>query len=178
MGIWICLWSLTDLGEREQAITIDVAYRYFSTGVRRFIVADAPGHEQYTRNMVTAASSSDLAVLVVDARKGLLEQTQRHIYICWLLGINRIAVAVNKMDLVGFDQNVFDAISDGLTRLASSLGEIELQFVPVCALDGDNVVRVSKRMAWYQGATLLQVLETIAPIKAGTCATFDFQSRA
>jgi bifunctional enzyme CysN/CysC len=147
--------------EREQAITIDVAYRYFATPRRKFIIADTPGHEQYTRNMVTAASTADLAVLLVDVRKGVLHQTRRHAYIMWLLGIRHIVVAVNKMDLVNFRRQAFEAICQDFTRAMPFLDRSVKEFVPLSALEGDNVVTSSKRMPWYEGLSLLSKLEMI-----------------
>ncbi len=146
--------------EREQGITIDVAYRFFGTPRRSFIVADCPGHEQYTRNMATGASTADLAVVLVDARKGVLTQTRRHSYICALLGIDQVVLAVNKMDLVGFDRAVFDAIAAEYRALAASLGIASVQAIPVAALHGDNLLAGSERMPWYAGASLLDALET------------------
>ncbi|HML16660.1 MAG TPA: adenylyl-sulfate kinase [Bryobacteraceae bacterium] len=151
--------------EREQGITIDVAYRHFSTPRRRFIIADTPGHEQYTRNMATGASTASLAVLLIDARKGVLVQTHRHAAIAWLLGVRNFAVAVNKMDLVAFREDVFRKIERDFREFASRLGPIDLFFVPVCSLDGDNVVERSVRMPWFEGASLLEYLET-APVAA------------
>ncbi len=148
--------------ERDQSITIDVAYRYFATARRKFIVADVPGHAQYTRNMVTGASTADLAVLLIDARKGVLEQTRRHAYIAWLLGIRRIIVAVNKMDLVGMEQSKFVALCEEYAEAARCLDSVETHFVPICALEGDNVVSRSERLPWYEGPTLLDLLETIS----------------
>ncbi len=145
--------------EREQGVTIDVAYRYFETPRRRFILADAPGHQQYTRNMATGASLADLAILLVDARKGLLAQTRRHAAIAGLLGVRHIVLAVNKMDLVGFDQTVFDRIVAEFEALRESLGGQEVRAIPVCARDGDNVVAPSARIGWYRGPTLLEALE-------------------
>ena len=147
--------------EREQGITIDVAYRYFATERRSFIVADTPGHEQYTRNMVTGASTADCAVLLLDARKGVLTQTRRHLYLVALLGIRHVALAVNKMDLVGFSPERFAAIDAELRALAAELGLEELTTIPVSAVDGDNVVAPSARTAWYDGPTLLSYLETV-----------------
>ncbi len=147
--------------EREQGITIDVAYRYFSTPRRKFILADAPGHEQYTRNMATGASTADLAVLLTDARKGLLPQTHRHAAIAWLLGIRSFAVAINKMDLAGFDESIFRSIETDFRRFAEKLGPLELFFIPTCSLDGDNVVSLSERTPWYRGPSLLEYLETV-----------------
>ncbi len=147
--------------EREQGITIDVAYRYFHTAWRSFIVADCPGHEQYTRNMATGASNAELAVVLVDARKGLLVQTRRHTYICGLLGIRHVVLAVNKMDLVGYDQAVYDAISSQYRALAPTLGIDHVQCLPVSALKGDNVGSRSSCMPWYEGGSLLDALETV-----------------
>ncbi len=145
--------------EREQGVTIDVAYRYFETPRRRFILADAPGHQQYTRNMATGASLADLAILLVDARKGLLAQTRRHAAIAALLGVGQIVLAVNKMDLVGFDQGVFDRIVAEFDSLRESLGRQSVRAIPVCARDGDNVVAPSTSIDWYRGPTLLGALE-------------------
>ena len=145
--------------EREQGVTIDVAYRYFETPRRRFILADAPGHQQYTRNMATGASLADLAILLVDARKGLLAQTRRHAAIAALLGVRQIVLAVNKMDLVGFDQAVFYRIVGAFEAVRESLGRQSVRAIPVCAREGDNVVKPSARIAWYGGPTLLQALE-------------------
>jgi bifunctional enzyme CysN/CysC len=145
--------------EREQGITIDLAYRYFETPRRRFILADAPGHEQYTRNMVTGASTADVAVLLVDARKGLLVQTRRHATIASLLGIGQVVLAVNKMDLVGFDRTLFEDIVTAFRAFADKLGGLEVTAIPVCARDGDNVIAPSDRIDWYRGPTLLAALE-------------------
>jgi len=153
--------------EREQGITIDVAYRFFSTPRRKFIVADTPGHEQYTRNMATGASTAQLAVLLVDARKGLLVQTRRHSYIASLLGIRRVVLAVNKMDLVGCDEAVFRNIVRDYEPLATRLGFEEVVAIPVVAVDGDNIVAPSPRMPWYEGPTLLEHLETV-PVGGST----------
>ncbi|HSU05792.1 MAG TPA: adenylyl-sulfate kinase [Acetobacteraceae bacterium] len=149
--------------EREQGVTIDVAYRYFETPLRRFILADTPGHQQYTRNMVTGASTADLAVLLVDARKGLLAQTRRHAAIASMLGIRQVVLAVNKMDLIGFDQAAFDAIVAGFEGLQDRLGRLRVTAIPVCARDGDNVTASSTRMPWYSGSTLLRALEEADP---------------
>ena len=146
--------------EREQGITIDVAYRYFSTAKRKFIIADTPGHEQYTRNMATGASTCDLAIILIDARKGVLDQTRRHSFIASLLGIKQFLVAVNKMDLVDFSQQRFDEISRDYRAFASQLDVESIQLVPVSALDGDNVVNSSANMPWYLGAPLLALLES------------------
>ncbi|MEO9079360.1 MAG: sulfate adenylyltransferase subunit CysN [Rhodanobacter sp.] len=147
--------------EREQGITIDVAYRYFHTTRRSFIVADCPGHEQYTRNMATGASNAELAVVLVDARKGLLPQTRRHTYICSLLGIRQVVLAVNKMDLVDYDQATYDTIVEQYCKLATDLGIGEVHCLPVSALGGDNVGGRSSHMGWYEGGSLLDVLETV-----------------
>jgi bifunctional enzyme CysN/CysC len=147
--------------EREQGITIDVAYRFFATDRRKFIVADCPGHEQYTRNMATGASTADLAVVLVDARKGLLTQTRRHSYIVSLLGIGHVVLAVNKMDLVGYDQATFEAIADEYRALAASLGIGEVTAIPLSALQGDNLLARSAAMPWYRGPALLEHLETV-----------------
>ncbi len=146
--------------EREQGITIDVAYRYFSTERRKFIVADCPGHEQYTRNMATGASTADLAVVLVDARKGLLTQTRRHSYIVALLGVRQVILAVNKMDLVGYDEQVFDAIARDYRELAAHLGIARVDCAPISALGGDQVTRATSTMPWYRGPTLLGLLES------------------
>ena len=147
--------------EREQGITIDVAYRYFDTDKRKFIVADCPGHEQYTRNMATGASTADLAVVLVDARKGLLAQTRRHSYIVSLLGIRHVVLAVNKMDLVGYDRAVFDGIVEGYRALAAQLGIADVQAIPLSALEGDNLLQRSDQTPWYEGPALLEHLETV-----------------
>jgi sulfate adenylyltransferase subunit 1 len=147
--------------EREQGITIDVAYRYFATPRRKFIIADTPGHEQYTRNMVTAASTADAAIILVDARKGILAQTRRHLYIAHLLGIRRILVAINKMDLVGYEYEVFKGWRDELTQFAAPLAFPTLQFIPLSALRGDMVVDRGAGIDWYDGPTLLEALEEV-----------------
>jgi sulfate adenylyltransferase subunit 1 len=147
--------------EREQGITIDVAYRYFSTPRRKFIIADTPGHEQYTRNMATGSSTAEAAVVLIDATKGVLRQSRRHAYIAHLLGVRHIAAAVNKMDLVGFSQEVFERISGEFREFADQLGIREVYAVPVSALEGDNVVRRSKRMPWFEGPALLEYLEKV-----------------
>jgi bifunctional enzyme CysN/CysC len=147
--------------ERQQGITIDVAYRYFHSARRSFVVADCPGHEQYTRNMATGASHADLAVVLVDARKGLLVQTRRHTYICALLGIRKVILAVNKMDLVGYRQDVYDSIRIAYGELATQLGISEVCALPVAALRGGNVGKPSAEMPWYSGPTLLELLETM-----------------
>lgn len=147
--------------EREQGITIDVAYRYFSTARRKFIIADTPGHEQYTRNMATGASTADLAVILIDARYGVLTQTRRHSFIVSLLGIRHIVVTVNKMDLVGFSQERFDEICNDYREFATRLDLPDLHFIPISALNGDNVVEPSPSMPWYRGSTLMNFLETV-----------------
>ena len=147
--------------EREQGITIDVAYRYFTTSRRKFIIADTPGHEQYTRNMVTGASTADLAVVLVDARKGLLPQSRRHAYIASLLGLSHVVVAVNKMDLIGYDERVFARIEADFRRFLSQFKSIEPYFIPVSALKGDNVVSRSGNTRWYHGPSLLEYLERV-----------------
>ncbi|MGI9100739.1 MAG: sulfate adenylyltransferase subunit 1 [Solirubrobacteraceae bacterium] len=147
--------------EREQGITIDVAYRYFATAQRTFIIADTPGHVQYTRNMVTGASTADLAVILVDARKGVLEQSKRHAYISTLLGIPHLVVAVNKMDLVEYDEETFDAIVRDFSDFARGLTVRDTVYVPISAKNGDNVVAPSERMPWYGGVPLLEHLESV-----------------
>ncbi|WP_340556810.1 sulfate adenylyltransferase subunit 1 [Streptomyces sp. GSL17-111] len=147
--------------EREQGITIDVAYRYFATPRRRFILADTPGHVQYTRNMVTGASTAELAVVLVDARNGVVEQTRRHAAVAALLRVPHVVLAVNKMDLVGYEESVFAAIAEEFTRYAASLGVPEITAVPISALVGDNVVTPSAHMDWYAGPTVLEHLETV-----------------
>ncbi|MEY8709916.1 sulfate adenylyltransferase subunit CysN [Mangrovibacter phragmitis] len=148
--------------EREQGITIDVAYRYFSTEKRKFIIADTPGHEQYTRNMATGASTCDLAILLIDARKGVLDQTRRHSFISTLLGIRHLIVAVNKMDLMEYSEETFESIRQAYLDFAAQLpGELDIRFVPLSALEGDNVASQSSNMPWYSGPTLLEVLETV-----------------
>ncbi|MCC6556736.1 MAG: sulfate adenylyltransferase subunit CysN [Polyangiaceae bacterium] len=149
------------LSEREQGITIDVAYRYFTTPRRKFIIADTPGHEQYTRNMATGASTADLAIILIDARRGVLQQTRRHSFIASLLGIRRAVVAVNKMDLVGYDQRVFEAIRREYEALAGKLDFAGVHYLPLSALRGDNVVERSARMPFYDGPPLLEHLETV-----------------
>jgi bifunctional enzyme CysN/CysC len=148
--------------EREQGITIDVAYRFFSTSKRKFIVADAPGHEQYTRNMVTAASTADLAVILIDARKGVLTQTRRHSYLAHLIGIRSFVLAVNKMDLTGYSQQCFDAIVQDYRAFAASIGIDNFQAIPVSGLLGDNITAKSDKMPWYRGPSLIEHLETVA----------------
>jgi sulfate adenylyltransferase subunit 1 len=148
--------------EREQGITIDVAYRYFSTGTRKYIIADAPGHEQYTRNMVTAASTANLAIILIDARKGVLTQTRRHSYLAHLVGIPHIVVAINKMDLVDYDRNVFNKIRSEYMSFAEEIGLAkarDIRFIPMSALNGDMLVDRLDNMPWYTGETLLEMLE-------------------
>ena len=147
--------------EREQGITIDVAYRYFATPVRKFIIADTPGHIQYTRNMVTGNSTADLTIVLVDARIGIVEQTRRHAFLASLLRVPHLLVCVNKMDLVDFDQGVFDAIREEFTAFASRLDVADMTFIPISALQGDNVVQRSANMPWYEGASLLHHLEQV-----------------
>ncbi len=147
--------------EREQGITIDVAYRYFATPKRKFIVADTPGHIQYTRNMVTGASTANLAIILIDARKGILEQTHRHSFIASLLHIKHLIICVNKMDLVGYSEEVFNKIVEEYKDFASRLDVQDIKFIPVSALQGDNVVDKSETMPWYDGSTLLHTLETV-----------------
>ncbi|KFA88584.1 sulfate adenylyltransferase subunit 1 [Archangium violaceum] len=147
--------------EREQGITIDVAYRYFATPRRKFIIADTPGHLQYTRNMVTGASTADLALVLVDARKGLLEQTRRHAFIASLLRVPHLVLCVNKMDLVGYDEAVFESIKDAFREFSMKLELADLTFIPISALNGDNVVTRSEKMPWYQGPVLLHHLEHV-----------------
>ncbi len=147
--------------EREQGITIDVAYRYFATPKRKFIIADTPGHIQYTRNMVTGASTANLAIILIDARKGVVEQTNRHSFIASLLGIPHIIVCINKMDLVEYSEVVFEGIVQEYKKLSSKLDVKDVHFIPISALKGDNVVERSQNMDWYQGPTLLYLLEHV-----------------
>src|SRR5215468_7172049 len=159
----IDLALLTDglRAEREQGITIDVAYRYFSTDKRKFIIADTPGHEQYTRNMATGASTCQLAIILIDARHGVMTQTRRHSFIVSLLGIRHVVVAINKMDLVGYSQDVFERIKDDYTGFVAKLDLRDITFIPMSALKGDNVVSRSEAMPWYSGPPLLDHLETV-----------------
>ena len=159
----IDLAILTDglKAEREQGITIDVAYKYFQTEKRKFIIADTPGHIQYTRNMVTGASNSNLAIILVDARKGVIEQTIRHSFLVALLGLPQVVVAVNKMDMVDFEEAVFENIVADYKKLAAKVGLVNVTYIPVSALKGDNIVFESKRMPWYTGSSLLAHLETV-----------------
>src|SRR5277367_3718444 len=147
--------------EREQGITIDVAYRYFATGRRKFIVADTPGHEQYTRNMVTGASTADLALILIDARKGVLTQTRRHSYLAHLIGIKNLVLAVNKMDLIDFDQARFAAIVAEFRAFADDIGIRDFLSIPICSLRGDNITLLSSNTPWYAGPALLEHLEAV-----------------
>ena len=147
--------------EREQGITIDVAYRFFATEKRKFIVADTPGHEQYTRNMVTGASTADLAVILIDARQGVLTQTRRHSYLVQLVGIKHVVLAVNKMDLVGYEQSKFEQIVADYTTFAASIGIDKFTAIPISGLAGDNITQVSENTPWYQGPALLEHLENV-----------------
>ncbi len=160
---YIDLSLLTDglKSEREQGITIDVAYRYFATPKRKFIIADTPGHIQYTRNMVTGASTANLAIILIDARKGMLEQTHRHAFIASLLRIPHAIVCVNKMDLVDYSETVYNGIVSDFNAFSSKLGINDIQYIPISALNGDNVVNRSSNMDWYQGSTLMYHLETV-----------------
>jgi len=158
--------------EREQGITIDVAYRFFTTDKRKFIVADTPGHEQYTRNMATGASTADLAIILVDARQGLLTQTRRHSYICNLLGIKNVVLAVNKMDLIGYDQAIYDQIVADYHAFAAQLDFADITDIPLSALKGDNILNTSENMPWYSGPALLEQLETVEIAKDDTTQPF------
>ncbi|HEY0667581.1 MAG TPA: GTP-binding protein [Sphingobacteriaceae bacterium] len=159
----IDLAILTDglRAEREQGITIDVAYKYFQTDKRKFIIADTPGHIQYTRNMVTGASKADLAIILIDARQGVVEQTIRHSFLVSLLGIQHVVICLNKMDMVDYDETVYTKIKEAYTQLAKRLNISDVTFIPVSALRGDNVVNKSDRMTWYDGKSLLDYLETV-----------------
>ena len=156
--------------EREQGITIDVAYRYFSTNKRKFIIADTPGHEQYTRNMITGGSTANLAVILVDARTGVITQTKRHSFLVSLLGIKHVVLAVNKMDLVDFSEERFNEIVTEYKQFVSKLNIPDVQYIPLSALEGDNVVKKSDRTPWYKGKSLLDFLETV---EIGTDQNFD-----
>lgn len=147
--------------EREQGITIDVAYRYFSTAKRKFIIADAPGHVQYTRNMITGASNSDLMIILIDARKGVIEQTRRHSIIASLLQLKKVAVAINKMDMVDYSEEVFENIKSEYAKIAENLGLNDVSYFPISALKGDNIVSTSSRTEWYEGNALLEYLEEV-----------------
>jgi sulfate adenylyltransferase subunit 1 len=172
----IDLSLLTDglLAEREQGITIDVAYRYFATPSRKFIIADTPGHEQYTRNMVTGASTADLAIVLVDARKGLLTQSRRHAYIASLLRIPHLVLAVNKMDLVEYSEQAFNAIREVFESFARDLGFYRIDFLPISALRGDMVVERGASLPWYRGPTLLEILETAEVARSALHGKFYF----
>jgi sulfate adenylyltransferase subunit 1 len=168
--------------EREQGITIDVAYRYFSTGTRKYIIADAPGHEQYTRNMVTAASTANLAIILIDARKGVLTQTRRHSYLAHLVGIPHIVVAVNKMDLVNYDQATYDKICADYLAFANEIGLAQsksaaghdISFIPMSALNGDMLVDRLENMPWYKGNTMIETLEATPPAHSEHAEPFRF----
>ncbi|MCB5189622.1 sulfate adenylyltransferase [Methylobacillus arboreus] len=164
--------------EREQGITIDVAYRYFSTGTRKYIIADAPGHEQYTRNMVTAASTANLAIILIDARKGVLTQTRRHSYLAQLVGIPHIVVAINKMDLVDYSQAEFERIRVTYLEFAEQIGlqrdGRDISFVPMSALNGDMIVDRGSALSWYQGPTILELLESTPPAHSERTEPFRF----
>jgi sulfate adenylyltransferase subunit 1 len=159
----IDLAILTDglRAEREQGITIDVAYKYFQTEKRKFIIADTPGHIQYTRNMVTGASTANLAIILIDARNGVVEQTIRHSYLVSLLGVSHVVICINKMDMEGYSEEVYNAITEKYKTLAANLNLHDVTFIPVSALRGDNIVNKSENMPWYQGTSLLDFLETV-----------------
>jgi len=160
--------------EREQGITIDVAYRYFTTGTRKYIIADAPGHEQYTRNMVTAASTANLAIILVDARKGMLTQTRRHSTLAHLVGIPHLLVAINKMDLVYYDQAAYEAIKADYLAFAEKVGIKDVRFIPLSALNGDMVVERGERLNWYEGPTLMEILEAAPAAHTEKAEDFRF----
>ena len=160
--------------EREQGITIDVAYRFFTTENRKFVIADTPGHEQYTRNMVTGASTADVAIILIDARKGILTQTRRHSFIVSLLGIKHVIVAINKMDLVNFSQVTFNEIKDAYAKLAEELNLEHTYYIPMSALDGDNIVDRSEKTPWYEGKTLLNLLDTMDISREESLENFRF----
>jgi sulfate adenylyltransferase subunit 1 len=170
------LAAITDglQAEREQGITIDVAYRYFTTARRKYIIADTPGHEQYTRNMVTGASTADAAVILLDARKGPTPQSRRHAFIAHLLGVPSLVVAVNKMDLVGFDRAVFERIRSEFGAFCDRLGAATPRFVPLSALHGDMVVHRGERLGWYSGPTLIEMLESLPVARSLTAQPFRF----
>ena len=162
--------------EREQGITIDVAYRYFATPKRKFIIADTPGHIQYTRNMVTGASTANLAIILIDARKGVIEQTKRHSFIANLLSIKHVVVAVNKMDLVDYDQGVYDEIVKDYQSFASRLDNlVDITPIPISALNGDNVVEKSEEMSWFEGSSLLYHLEMCMSGEMKIMSKLDFR---
>ena len=161
-GVDLSLFTDGLQAEREQGITIDVAYRYFATPKRKFIIADTPGHEQYTRNMVTGASTANLAIILIDARKGVLTQSRRHAYLASLVGIPHLVVAVNKMDLVDYSQSVFDKICQDFAAFAEKLSLRDITYIPMSALNGDMVVARGDHLDWYQGSTLMDLLETVS----------------
>ncbi|MDP7238083.1 MAG: GTP-binding protein, partial [Candidatus Latescibacteria bacterium] len=160
--------------EREQGITIDVAYRYFSTPHRKFIIADTPGHEQYTRNMATGASTANLSIILVDARNGVITQSKRHAFIASLLGIDHLLVAVNKMDLVAYKETIFDEVREAFLDFAAKLNVSDIRLVPISALNGDNVVEKSDRMPWYHGQTVLDILEEVQFLSDRNLVDFRF----
>jgi sulfate adenylyltransferase subunit 1 len=162
-GVDIDLSLITDglRAEREQGITIDVAYKYFSTSKRKFIIADAPGHEQYTRNMITGASNSDLIIVLVDARNGITDQTKRHASVGSLMGIKKAIIAINKIDLLNYSEEVFNQIKNDFEAIKSELNYNEIIYIPVSALVGDNVVTTSENTPWYNGKSILQTLESV-----------------
>ena len=160
--------------EREQGITIDVAYRYFSTGTRKYIIADAPGHEQYTRNMVTAASTANLAIILIDARKGVLTQTRRHSKLAALVGIPHLVVAINKMDLVGYSQETYERIRADYLEFAARVGIDDVRFLPISALNGDMIVDRGDSLDWYEGPTLMEILETAPAAHSEHAERFRF----
>jgi len=164
--------------EREQGITIDVAYRYFSTDKRNFIICDAPGHEQYTRNMATGASHCDVAIVLIDARHGILPQTRRHSFIATLLGIKHLVVAINKMDIVDYSEAVYDKIRQDYQSFAAKLDVNHIHFMPISALKGDNVVDRSENMPWFQGEPLLPYLENLPVASDRNLIDFRFPSRS
>ncbi|MDC0563898.1 GTP-binding protein, partial [Alphaproteobacteria bacterium] len=160
--------------EREQGITIDVAYRFFTTDQRKFIVADTPGHSEYTRNMVTGASTATLAVILVDARHGIMEQTRRHTIICKLMGVDQIILAVNKMDLVHYEKTIFDSICKDYNAFTTDMGFDDITPIALSALKGDNIISRSSKMRWYNGPTLISKLETVEPSSAQLADGFAF----
>ena len=160
--------------EREQGITIDVAYRYFSTPHRKFIIADTPGHEQYTRNMATGASTANLSIILVDARNGVITQSKRHAFIASLLGIDHLLVAVNKMDLVEYKETIFGEVREAFLDFAAKLNVSDIRLVPISALNGDNVVEKSDRMPWYHGQTVLDILEEVQFLSDRNLVDFRF----
>jgi len=160
--------------EREQGITIDVAYRYFSTGTRKYIIADAPGHEQYTRNMVTAASTANLAIILIDARKGVLTQTRRHSKLASLVGIPHLVVAINKMDLVDYSQETYEKIKADYLAFAAKVGIADVRFIPLSALNGDMIVERGEALSWYEGPTLMEILEAVPAAHTEHAEKFRF----